>query len=145
MGLKYYKMKLFFKLLIFLIFILNSQYSYSEVFEVEGNELQKLIDEGVPIIDIRREEEWFSTGIIKNSNLLTFFDKDGKYDLENWMNEFESIVQKDNTFILICRTGRRTNIVANYLSQEKNYNYVYDAKGGIKLWLSSGKETVSPK
>ena len=98
MGLKYYKMKLFFKFLIFLIFILNSQYSYSEVFEVEGNELQKLIDEGVPIIDIRREEEWFSTGIIKNSNLLTFFDKDGKYDLENWMNEFENIVQKDNPF-----------------------------------------------
>ena len=137
-------MKLFLKIFLILIFV-NSQNLYSEVFKVEKNELQNLIDQRVPVIDIRRQEEWFSTGIIKDSILLTFFDKDGKYDVENWLDELRGVIQIDKPFILICRTGRRTNIVANYLSTKRNYKYVYDAKGGITSWLSSGKNTVTPQ
>ena len=128
-----------------MIFILSLQNVYAEVFEVENVKLQNLINEGVPIIDIRREEEWVSTGVIKNSKLLTFFDKDGNYNIKKWMKGVEKIVHLDKPFILICRTGRRTNIVANYLSKEMKYKYVYDAKGGIKSWLASGKQTVNPK
>ncbi len=138
-------MNLLSKIFIFLIFILSLQNVYAEVFEVENVKLQNLINEGVPIIDIRREEEWVSTGVIKNSKLLTFFDKDGNYNIKKWMKGVEKIVHLDKPFILICRTGRRTNIVANYLSKEMKYKYVYDAKGGIKSWLASGKQTVSPK
>ncbi len=137
-------MKLFLKIFLILIFV-NSQNLYSEVFKVEKNELQNLIDQRVPVIDIRRQEEWFSTGIIKDSILLTFFDKDGKYNVENWLKELRGVIQIDKPFILICRTGRRTNIVANYLSTKRNYKYVYDAKGGITSWLSSGKNTVTPQ
>tara|TARA_B100001175_G_scaffold98910_1_gene83803 strand:+ start:31 stop:447 length:417 start_codon:yes stop_codon:yes gene_type:complete len=138
-------MNLLSKIFIFLIFILSLQNVYAEVFEVENVKLQNLINEGVPIIDIRREEEWVSTGVIKNSKLLTFFDKDGNYNIKKWMKGVEKIVHLDKPFILICRTGRRTNIVANYLSKEMKYKYVYDAKGGIKSWLASGKQTVNPK
>ena len=138
-------MNLLSKIFIFLIFILSLQNVYAEVFEVENVKLQNLINEGVPIIDIRREEEWVSTGVIKNSKLLTFFDKDGNYNIKKWMKGVEKIVFLDKPFILICRTGRRTNIVANYLSKEMKYKYVYDAKGGIKSWLASGKQTVNPK
>ena len=138
-------MNLLSKIFIFLIFILSLQNVYAEVFEVENVKLQNLINEGVPIIDIRREEEWVSTGVIKNSKLLTFFDKDGNYNIKKWMKGVEKIVHLDKPFILICRTGRRTNIIANYLSKEMKYKYVYDAKGGIKSWLASGKQTVNPK
>ena len=138
-------MNLLSKIFIFLFFVLSLQNVYAEVFEVENVKLQNLINEGVPIIDIRREEEWVSTGVIKNSKLLTFFDKDGNYNIKKWMKGVEKIVHLDKPFILICRTGRRTNIVANYLSKEMKYKYVYDAKGGIKSWLASGKQTVSPK
>ena len=138
-------MNLLSKIFIFLIFILSLQNVYAEVFEVDNVKLQNLINEGVPIIDIRREEEWVSTGVIKNSKLLTFFDKDGNYNIKKWMKGVEKIVHLDKPFILICRTGRRTNIVANYLSKEMKYKYVYDAKGGIKSWLASGKQTVNPK
>ena len=140
-------MNLFSKIFIFLVFILSWQNVFAEVFKVDNIELQNLIDKGIPIIDIRREEEWISTGIIKQSNMLTFFDKDGNYNLENWMRGVEKIIHKDKDlpFILICRTGRRTNIVANYLSEEMKYKYVYDATGGIKSWLASGKKTVKPK
>ena len=138
-------MNLLSKIFIFLFFVLSLQNVYAEVFEVENVKLQNLINEGVPIIDIRREEEWVSTGVIKNSKLLTFFDKDGNYNIKKWMKGVEKIVHLDKPFILICRTGRRTNIVANYLSKEMKYKYVYDAKGGIKSWLASGKQTVNPK
>ena len=138
-------MNYYLKLLFIIIIIINSQNVNAEVFKISNIEIQSLIDEGVPIIDIRREEEWFSTGIIKNSHLLTFFDKNGNYNLENWMSKLEKIVQINKPFILICRTGRRTNIIANYLSKETNYKHVYDADGGIKSWLSSGNKTVSPK
>ena len=30
---------------------------------------------GVPVLDIRRDEEWESTGVIPGSHLLTFFDQ----------------------------------------------------------------------
>ena len=139
------KMNYFLKLIIITLIILNSQIVNSEVYKISNTEIQNLIDEGVPIIDIRREEEWVSTGIIKHSHLLTFFDKNGNYNLENWMSEFEKIVEVNKPFILICRTGRRTNIIANYLSKETNYNFVYDADGGIISWMASGNNTVSPK
>lgn len=138
-------MNYFLKLIIITLIILNSQIVNSEVYKISNTEIQNLIDEGVPIIDIRREEEWVSTGIIKHSHLLTFFDKNGNYNLENWMSEFGKIVEVNKPFILICRTGRRTNIIANYLSKETNYNFVYDADGGITSWMASGNNTVSPK
>ena len=51
--------------------------------DIYPDDLEKLIDEDIAIIDIRRENEFYSTGIIKNSITLTFFDDYGNYNIEN--------------------------------------------------------------
>ena len=137
-------MKIFFKFFITFIFI-NIQSVYSEVYKVDNNQLQNLIVSGVPIIDIRTKDEWLSTGVIKNSHLLTFFDEYGNYDVEGWEYKLKKIVNKEDPFILICRSGSRTSIISNYLSKSRNYSKVYDVKNGIKYWISQGNKTFIPK
>ena len=133
-------MKIFFKFFITFIFI-NIQSVYSEVYKVDNTQLQNLIVSGVPIIDIRTKEEWLSTGVIKNSHLITFFDEYGNYDVEGWEYKLKKIVDKEDPFILICRSGSRTSIISNYLANSRNYSKVYDVKNGIKHWISNGNKT----
>ena len=61
-----------------ILYILLTSITYSEVIEVSNSQLKSLLENNVPIIDIRREEEWKATGIIENSILMTFFDKKWK-------------------------------------------------------------------
>jgi rhodanese-related sulfurtransferase len=47
--------------------------------------------------------------------------------------------------IIICRSGRRSNIVANYLDKKKDYLTVYDATEGMKSWINAKNIIVKPK
>ena len=57
-------------------FLFNPQL-FADIYEVSNNKIIILMESGVPLIDIRTKREWYETGVIKKSNLLTFFDKDG--------------------------------------------------------------------
>ena len=57
-------------------FLFNPQL-FADIHEVNNNKIIILMESGVPLIDIRTKREWYETGVIKKSNLLTFFDKDG--------------------------------------------------------------------
>ena len=58
---------------------------HAEVIDVDGAGLERLRADGVPVIDVRRADEWRETGVIEDSHLLTFYDKQGRYDLERWL------------------------------------------------------------
>ncbi len=116
----------------------------AEVTQVNNAELQQLLAQGVPIIDIRRPEEWQETGIIPNSHMITFFDEQGHYDLDGWLKQLEKIAAKDEPFILICRTGNRTGVVSGFLDSKMNYNKVYNVTNGITKWIEQGNQTVKP-
>ena len=109
------------------------------------NELEQLINENIVLIDVRRENEFHATGIIKNSITLTFFDDLGNYDIEMWMNEFEKYVKsKDQKFVLICAHANRTTVIGNFLI-DQGYTNVAHLYGGIALWFDEGKETLAYK
>ncbi len=109
------------------------------------NEVEKLIDKNIIMIDVRRESEFYSTGIIKNSIPLTFFDDFGNYDIENWMNEFQKYIKsKDQEFVLICAHANRTRSIGNFLI-DQGYTNVSHLYGGIAYWLDEGKETLAYK
>ena len=116
----------------------------AEVFEIGNNALASLIDKQVPIIDIRRQEEWSQTGIIEGSILMTFFDKEGKAEVDTWLQNLDLVANKNEPFILICRTGRRTGLVANFLSKKLKYEKVYDVTDGITEWIRKGNTVVKP-
>ena len=127
-----------------IIYILLTSFTYSEVIEVSNSQLKSLLENNVPIIDIRREEEWKATGIIENSILMTFFDKKGKPNTNDWLNKLNQIASKKDPIVLICRTGRRTGIVAKFLSEKLGYKSIYDVTDGITEWLKEGNIVVKP-
>jgi len=134
------------RILAITIFLMISSMPLSaEVVEVNNDKIEELIKVGVPLVDIRTEREWYETGVIDQSNLLTFFDKYGASKVEEWITNFEKIAGRQDPVIIICRSGRRSRIVANYLVQKENYLTVYHATNGIKSWIESNNKIVEPE
>ena len=125
-----------------LVFTFN--FAHSKQLESTIEQMVKLLSDDAILIDIRREEEWKATGIIENSILMTFFDKNGKPNTSDWLNKLNQIASKNDPIVLICRTGRRTGIVAKFLSEKLGYKSIYDVTDGITEWLKEGNSVVKP-
>ena len=125
-------------------FLLNSLQLLAEIYEVNNEKIKLLLENSVPLIDIRTEGEWHETGVIKSSHLLTFFDKHGKYDFKKWMIEVGEIADENGPVIIMCRSGRRSRIVSNMIVKGNSEYLIYHATNGIKSWIESSNRTVKP-
>jgi len=107
-------------------------------------DVEEAIKKGIPLIDIRRAEEFKRYGIIKGSHKLTFFDATGRYNIVKWMDQFTKIIkEKDQAFILVCAHANRTKVVGKFLSEQAGYKNVFELEGGINYgWRDKGKKTV---
>ena len=128
-------------LLLFSAFIINS--ALAEVKNANNQEIIALMKNGVPLIDVRTYDEWRKTGVIKDSKLLTFFDKDGGSNLKEWMHDLRKIVSQDEPVIILCRSGKRSGIVSNILSDKMQYSNIYNASSGIIGWINDGQKTTT--
>ena len=115
---------------------------HAEVTDVDSAGLQRLRAEGVPVIDVRRPEEWSKTGVIEGSHLLTFFDAKGRYDPGRWLPALAAIAESNQPVALICRSGKRSGRVARLLDEQFGYRHVYSARDGILGWIEEGRSTV---
>ncbi len=123
--------------------MLFASFAYAEFREVTPAKLQEAISKGIKVIDIRRLDEWNNTGIIPTSHKLTFFDSTGSYDKKDWMDKFEKIVKdKNQPFILICRSSHRSGKVGDFLDKQMKYKNVYHLKGGINAWMADNRKTT---
>ncbi len=104
---------------------------------INNDELKKLLQTGMTIIDIRRPEEWKQTGIVKGSHLLTFFDKRGRVN-PGFKDKFEKLVKKKDKVILICRTGNRTGVISRFLSEREGFTGIHNVTKGITHWIAKG-------
>ncbi|WP_373034721.1 rhodanese-like domain-containing protein [Sulfurimonas sp.] len=93
---------------------------------------QKILSSNIPIVDIRTPPEWKETGIVKGAVTIMFFDETGGYDVQKFLNELNNKVDTKKPFALICRTGSRTIIVADFLSKQLGYD-VINLLGGIEF------------
>jgi rhodanese-related sulfurtransferase len=137
-------MKLYAFKIILIINVLVASFAFSDVIEIGNIELKSLLQKNIPLIDIRRKDEWKSTGIVENSILMTFFDKNGKANTNEWLKELNKIANKNDPVILICRTGRRTGIISKFLSEKVGYRLIYDVTDGITDWIKKGNTVVNP-
>ena len=137
-------MKLYAFKIILIINVLIASFAFSDVIEIGNIELKSLLQKKIPLIDIRRKDEWKSTGIVENSILMTFFDKNGKANTNEWLKELNKIANKNDPVILICRTGRRTGIISKFLSEKVGYRLIYDVTDGITDWIKKGNTVVNP-
>lgn len=111
---------------------------------LDNNGLQALRDQGVPVVDIRRPEEWRETGVVEGSSLLTFVDASGRL-APGFMETFTTAFGKDDPVVLICRTGNRTDVLGRHLVEQMGYTQVYNVRDGITRWLGEGRPVARPE
>ncbi len=110
---------------------------------LSDKEFVKKKEEGYPVIDIRRPDEWEQTGVIEGSHKITFFDAYGQYDVDAFMEAFSKVVKdKEAPFILVCAHANRTKNVGELLGLRFKYKNVYELDGGIVEWIDKGYETA---
>jgi len=132
------------KLALFASLLLCASHAFADVVEVDNAALKSLIEQGVPVVDVRRDDEWQKGGVIQGAHLLTFFDKRGRYDAKKWLAELEKITATDEPFVLICEHGVRSKTISNLLDKRLGYTQVHNVTDGMHSWVKSGAPVVKP-
>ena len=131
--------------IIFIVFLLTMKFAFAKIVDVNNEQIKELSKNNIPIVDVRRSSEWDQTGVVPKSILLTFFDKEGNYNYDEWYEKLRFEIDENKPIILICRTGRRTKIIAKMMEIKNFDNVIYNAKNGITLWIDQKLKTVKPQ
>jgi rhodanese-related sulfurtransferase len=108
---------------------------------VDNAKLQTMLEQNIPIYDIRRPEEWLQTGVIEGSAMLTFVDASGRLQ-PDFIDRFTAAIDKQEPVILICRTGNRTSTLARFLVEQLGYTQVFNVRDGITRWISDDRPVM---
>jgi rhodanese-related sulfurtransferase len=125
------------------VFLASSVYA-SGLKNINNDEFKQLMEQGVAVIDVRTPSEWNKTGVVEGSHLLMFYDDQGKYDLNAWLEGVAEIASKEEPLILICHSGGRTKQLGKYLANVAGYQEVYNVKRGIAYWIKKNNSVVMP-
>ena len=114
---------------------------------VSSDELIDMIENNAVALDIRTEEEWDKTGVIKGSFPETAFDKNGKFQVYV-MDKIRALAaaQSQNVnLIFISHDGETASMLANSFSEDLGFTNVSVLEGGILQWLKESKKLFSHK
>ena len=128
----------------FIVCLLITKFAFADVIEVNNEQIVELSKTNIPIVDVRSSSEWDQTGVIPTSILLTFFDKEGNYDLDKWYEKLLLEIEEGEPIILICRSGNRSGIIAEMMDKEFDH-VIYNAKRGITSWIDEKLIVVKPQ
>ena len=120
------------------IFVLFTKFVNAEVIDINIRELTNLIEKKIKIIDVRTENEWKSTGIIKGSFLISLLNENKKFIFEDWYEMFNNKFGKNKSIIFICASGIRSNYISHLVKKKNSDLIVYNLKKGINKWIRSG-------
>ncbi|MDA0362228.1 MAG: rhodanese-like domain-containing protein [Proteobacteria bacterium] len=95
------------------------------------------------VIDIRREDEWIKTGIIKGAKTITAFTDNGEFHVDFQEQFFALINNPDTPILLYCRTGNRSGMLGNALIEQVGLKNVFHLTDGIVGWKKFGHETIN--
>lgn len=102
--------------------------------------VEQLLTAPVTLVDIRRPEEWQTTGVLPNAILLTL---SGPEDVARFAQVLRPHLQPGVPVALICRTGNRTSTWAPLVAQELGVP-VIDIAGGIMRLIRAGYRPPAP-
>ncbi|MFK8080028.1 MAG: rhodanese-like domain-containing protein [Granulosicoccus sp.] len=126
-----------------ILLVVSARTAIADVVALDNVALERLRAEGVAIIDVRRQDEWETTGLVAGSHPMTFFDAKGRYDAEAWLEKLDKLVRPDEPLVLICAHGVRSAKIAEFLDKRLGYTQVYNVTKGISAWLAD-KRPVEP-
>lgn len=114
---------------IFLLLVLFTHALFAEVQNVYMS--KELLEQNIPLVDIRTEGEWRETGLLKGAIPIVFFSERGEPLIEPFLSQLNQKVDTRKPFAIICHVGSRTSVVAPWLSKELGY-HVINIKGGME-------------
>ena len=126
--------------ILLVIFILFSKFATAEVIDIDNRELSNLIEKEIKIVDVRTQNEWKSAGIIKGSILISLLDKKNKFIFENWYEDFNKKISRNESVIFVCASGVRSKYISNLINKKKPDLKIYNLKKGINNWIRSGNK-----
>jgi rhodanese-related sulfurtransferase len=126
--------------LLLLFSLLPSFLPAVELSQVDTAQLIDLRDrQNALIIDIRTPQEWASSGLIPQSYPLTFFDADGRYDMDQWQAKLDKLRSSpDQPVVLVCKSGNRSAKAGQLLTQSQQFKNLYHLQNGITQWVKAG-------
>ena len=104
---------------------------------------QEILDSDLPIVDVRTVGEWKETGLLKDAIPIEFFNAQGKYNINKFLQTLNAKVDTTKPFAIICHTGSRTSMIAPWMSQELNYKVV-NLQGGMEYATKGLKMKTYP-
>ncbi|MBS1226937.1 MAG: Rhodanese domain protein [Proteobacteria bacterium] len=114
----------------------------AETINIDNVELARLAASGVAVIDVRTAGEWKETGVIAGSRLITFYDEQGRSDPPQWLEKVKAVAKPGQPVILVCRSGKRSDAAAKFLSAQAAYPTVYNVAKGLNGWVGEGRTLV---
>ena len=91
------------------------------------------------LVDIRTPPEWADTGVIEGAELIEFdFNKPNTF-----LPKIAEDIADGRDLVLICNSGNRTQVVADFLSRQIP-NRIVSIEGGIRKVMAAGYQTVPP-
>ncbi|MXN67249.1 peptidylprolyl isomerase [Stappia sp. GBMRC 2046] len=108
---------------------------------LDNSALREKLEGGATVIDIRRPDEWRSTGVVEGSRLITFFDDKGQVN-PDFLEDLSAVAGKDDDVVLICQQGVRSLVVSRLLSERLGYSKISHVSSGIASWIGEGNPVV---
>lgn len=97
---------------------------------VKIEQAEKLIADGIQLLDVRTEEEW-NEGHLKGAKRADFTAKD-------FLEKAKATLDPKKPVLVYCRSGGRSAKATKAL-REAGFTTVHDMDGGITAWQKAGK------
>lgn len=102
-------------------------YEHENVQQIEVNELIEIVEnkpENVVLLDVREQDE-YNEGHIPGVKLLP---------TSQFAERYEQELDKEKEYVVICRSGNRSQKVSKFL-QEQGYSKVINYAPGMLEWM----------
>lgn len=101
-------------------------YEQDGINQIEVNELYQALEkknEKVVLLDVRENEE-YNAGHIEGVKIIP---------TSQFMDRYEQELEKDKEYIVICRSGNRSQMVCKFL-QDQGFKSLSNYAGGMLEW-----------
>ena len=123
----------YFLTFIFFMFFSCGLNGNSSINQMNSDELLDFIEiNNAILVDVRTHDE-YNSGYIENSLNIDYLSNDFSENLEK--------LDKNIPIVLYCRSGKRSSLSANKLS-ELGFKEIYNLEGGILEWIELGNSVV---
>ena len=102
----------------------------AKVAPVKIEQAERLIADGVQLLDVRTQEEW-DEGYLKGAKRVDF-------TADGFLEKAKAALDPKKPVLVYCRSGRRSAKATKAL-RDAGFTTVHDMAGGITAWQKAGK------